>query len=330
MKRRDFLLALTGSVAVAQNVTASAHPTPATVSVDAFKHAIQTTPTAAFPVQRIKAHPIQNDANWQVTVSGLMDGNHQPITLQTLQTLPAVDTLRTIECIGNPAGGTMIGNAHWRGARAVDVLAGWAIPKKTTHAKFTAADGYQTAVSLDALQHPDTLFAYAMNHQPLTPEHGYPVRLLVVGTYGQKMVKSIKHIDFIDHIFKGYWESRGWSDDATVQTHAMIFPPQTEVFADETLTLRGIAFAGLRAIDRVEVRIDGGAWIAADLVKPDSPLAWTQWYLDWTPAHTGAYTLEVRATDEQGTTQSHEGQAPINAAFPNGNTHRHQITVTVI
>ena len=78
--------------------------------------------------------------------------------------------------------------------------------------------GRATDLWLDEVrQQPDAfLLAYAMNGEPLTPEHGYPVRLTADGKYGYKWCKWLTEIELVDHDVKGHYEgNRGWSDAAT-------------------------------------------------------------------------------------------------------------------
>ncbi|MBZ0308411.1 MAG: molybdopterin-dependent oxidoreductase [Anaerolineae bacterium] len=303
IKRRNFLLALTGSVSSTQRSNTS----------------------PKLYVQHHGSIPTVDFDTWSLTVQGLSE-----LTLkwQDMRWLTAVETARTLACIGNPVGGGCVGNAVWKGIRLLDVLPMGIIPADSTSARLTALDGYETAVSLDQLLHPDTLLAYQMNGVSLPREHGYPIRLLVGGTYGSKMPKWISKIEFINYEFKGYWESRGWSNRAEVQTHTLIFSPKSYEKIRQGVEIQGIAFAGYREIVSVEVRIDGGEWIPASLSQNETPLAWTQWSLVWQPAAPGKYTLEVRATDSAGFTQFAENHRLHNK--PNGASAIHKIVVEVV
>ncbi len=303
IKRRNFLLALTGSVSSTQ----------------------LSNPSPKLYVQHHSTIPRVDFDTWALTVRGLSEFL---LKWQDIRRLPAVETTRTLACIGNPVGGACIGTATWKGIRLLDALPSGIIPPNSTSARLTALDGYETAVSLDQFLQPDTLLAYQMNGAALPREHGYPIRLLVGGTYGSKMPKWISQIEFIDYEFKGYWESRGWSNRAEVQTHAVIFSPKNYEKIHSTVEIQGAAFAGYREIVAVEVRIDGGEWIPASLSKTESPLAWTQWSLVWQPAAPGKYMLEVRATDSTGFTQFAENHTLHNK--PNGASAIHKIVVEVV
>jgi len=92
--------------------------------------------------------------------------------------------------------------------------------------------------------------------------------------------------------------------------------------------LFGVAYAGTRPITRVEVRIDSGAWQAAELVQADSPNVWTQWSFDWT-ADAGHHSLFVRATDADGFTQTAEANTLFDGAFPDGTDRIHRIVTRI-
>jgi hypothetical protein len=96
-----------------------------------------------------------------------------------------------------------------------------------------------------------------MNGEPLTPEHGFPVRLLVPGIYGMKDVKWITRIEAVDTDIKGYWQRRGWDDRAEYKTMSRIDAPDSRVNGETTIA--GMAFAGDRGVSKIEVSTDGGA-----------------------------------------------------------------------
>ncbi len=264
---------------------------------------------------------------WRLEIDGLVD-NPVLLSYDDVLALPAVEEMRTLECIGNPVGGDLIGNAVWKGFYLEELLKEVGIQPGAVRAQFGAADGYWTSVDLEWIAQPGVLMAYEMNGEPLPPKHGFPLRILMPGLYGQKMPKWITNIRFTDEIVKGFWESRGWSDVASVQTNSQIWQPRNlEIVAGEAVVY-GIAYAAPREIVSVEVGINGEEWIEADLFKGPSPLVWTQWSAVW-QASPGDYRLSVRATDSDGFTQSTEGAGVLSQAFPNGTNAIHDIVVTV-
>ncbi len=263
--------------------------------------------------------PALKAEDWSLSVQGLVEN---PVTLDyaTLKTFPVYEDMRTLECIGNPLDGELIGNLMWKGFRFDEILKRANVKPNATHAKFWAADGYTTSVELKWITQPDVMMAYEVNGEPLSPKHGFPLRILMPGLYGQKMPRWITTIEFVDHYYQGYWESNGWSDVASVQTNSIIMTPPDgySMQAGTTVALQGVAWAGTRKITKVEVQIDNGDWTPAHLTQGPSPRAWTQWYLPWTPAAPGSYRIGVRASDETGFVQNAEADSIFGDSAPNG------------
>jgi DMSO/TMAO reductase YedYZ molybdopterin-dependent catalytic subunit len=264
---------------------------------------------------------------WRLEIDGLVD---TPISLSydEVLALPAVEEMRTLECIGNPVGGNLIGNAIWKGFLLDELLQQVGVQPEAIRAQFGAVDGYWTSVDLEWITQPGVLMAYQMNGEPLPPKHGFPLRILMPGLYGQKMPKWITNIRFTDKIVDGFWEGRGWSDVASVQTNSQIWQPRNLESVTGQVVIYGIACSAPREIVKVEVGIDDAEWIEAELLKGPSPLVWTQWNAVW-QASPGDYTLSVRATDSEGFTQSTGGSGVLQSAYPDGTNAIHDIVITV-
>jgi DMSO/TMAO reductase YedYZ molybdopterin-dependent catalytic subunit len=174
---------------------------------------------------------------------------------------------------------------------------------------------------------PETLLVYLMNGNTLPQDHGYPVRVLVPNIYGMKNVKWLRSIEVAAFDKLGYWQEQGWSDGAVVNTGARIdLPARTLRWSGGEVTIAGIAFAGARGISKVELSFDGGrSWQAAKLEAAAGPLTWRRWSTRWTPPNTGTHTLQARATDGRGDTETPVSRQP----FPNGATGYHVLQVNV-
>ena len=115
--------------------------------------------------------------------------------------------------------------------------------------------------------------------------------------------KWVKLVELSDSVYLGYWQTRGWSNDATVNTAAFIRVPQDGATVSlsqnsGSVFLGGVAYAGDRGISKVEVSVDGGTtWEQATLKQPASKLSWVLWAFEWRPNKTGQYTIYARATD---------------------------------
>jgi len=163
------------------------------------------------------------------------------------------------------------------------------------------------------------LLVWAMNAQPLLPQHGFPLRLIVPGWYGMASVKWLNHIELIDHPFDGHQQVKTYiyrkdpndpgTPVTTIKVKSLMVPPGIpEWYSDRRLvepgpiTLHGKAWSGKGTpINQVEV-CDNGTWHSATLDRDTGKYAWRSWYYDW-QATPGAHSLQCRATDAEGNTQ---------------------------
>ena len=106
----------------------------------------------------------------------------------------------------------------WEGFLIKDLLQEAGINNKTQVVIFYAYDGYSTSLPLDFLMSKDILIAYKMNGLVLPPERGFPFQLVAESKYGYKWIKWITQIELSDNeAYKGYWESRGFPNDADLR-----------------------------------------------------------------------------------------------------------------
>jgi DMSO/TMAO reductase YedYZ molybdopterin-dependent catalytic subunit len=285
----------------------------------------ELTPTERFYRIDIDTHPptIAGEG-WSLQVAGLFS-RPRPLTLAALMAYPAVMQPITLSCISNPIGGDLIGTSNWVGARLRDVLADLGLHTEAQQLSITAADGFYESVTMADMLDPRTLLVYGMNGETLSIEHGFPLRIYIPNHYGMKQPKWITRIEAIDHEGSGYWVERGWSKEAHPQIISIIDIVARNVAEAGSVMVGGIAWAGDRGIQQVEVQIDEGAWSAAELrVPPLSPLTWVQWRYDGR-VPPGRHTFRVRATDGTGTLQIGAASAPA----PNGATGYHALTASV-
>ncbi len=269
--------------------------------------------------------PIALD-RWALTFGGSV---RRPARLSydDLLTRPQTRMIATLECIGNPVGGDAIGTAEWGGVRLNALLDEAGVDPQGVDVVLRGADGYSDSIPVSRAMRDEVLVATRMNGVPLPPEHGYPARLIVPGIYGMKNVKWLTGIEIVPQDYRGYWQERGWPDDAFVRLSSRIdLPGDRETIALPRYTAKGIAFGGLARIPRVEVSTNGGAdWQSAALLPPLSPHAWTLWTYDWAIPGPGEYTLMVRATNEDGVGQAWQPGAPSA-----GTAGVHAITVAAV
>jgi DMSO/TMAO reductase YedYZ molybdopterin-dependent catalytic subunit len=271
--------------------------------------ALEITPTNDFyEVSKNAFDPIVDAGRWRLEIAGMVE-NPFVLTYDDLKALPAVEQYATLCCISNEVGGDLIGNALWRGVRLKDLLQKATLKPGVVDIVLRARDDYTDSISLERAMQDGTLLVYEMNGEPLTPTHGFPLRLIVPGIYGMKNVKWISRIEAIDYDLRGYWQRRGWDDRAEYKTMSRIDAPDGAVKSEATIA--GIAFAGDRGVSKVEVSTDGGkSWEPAEIKAPLSPYTWALWHKPWTPAATGKHRVVVRATDGKGNVQTSQFAPP--------------------
>ena len=112
---------------------------------------------------------------------------------------------------------------HWgrvlvRGARLWEVLQACGVQRQAEKIAFRGAEGFSTDLFLrEVAAEPERfLLVYEMNGEPLTGEHGFPLRVAAIGKYAYKWCKWLTEISVLNYDFKGHYEgNRGWSDTAT-------------------------------------------------------------------------------------------------------------------
>ncbi|MEV6153949.1 molybdopterin-dependent oxidoreductase [Nonomuraea sp. NPDC052129] len=271
--------------------------------------------------------PHVDPRQWTLRIHGMVDRPVE-ITYADLLKRPLTESYVTLTCVSNEVGGEYIGNARWLGARMADLLRDAGLQSGADMLLSTSDDGFTAGTPVDVVMDGrDALFAIAMNGEALPVEHGFPVRQVVPGLYGYvsatKWVVDVKVTRFDRD--EAYWTPRGWSAKGPIKTESRIDLPKpgASVTAGRT-TIAGVAWAQHTGIDAVEVRVDRGEWRQAKLAQVPGPDTWRQWSLDW-DLTAGKHTIEVRATDAAGRTQT-EQQAP---PAPDGASGWHSIQVNV-
>ncbi|MFL6492779.1 MAG: molybdopterin-dependent oxidoreductase [Nitrososphaera sp.] len=279
--------------------------------------------------------------NWRLNIRGLIKSGPQQFTYEELKTMPSTSEFATLECISDKIDGDLISTAYWKGVSLKSILEKAQVLPEAIYIIFRCSDGYDVGIPIDRGLMDGTILAYEMNGVPLPPEHGFPVRAIVPGLYGMMNAKWITDIELVDRVYEGFWQRRGWANNAKYQTHSKIAFPGDALrnrFEELSTTttnaaaigskspIAGIAFAGDRGISKVEVSTDGGnTWQTANIKDPLSSNSWVLWALDWIPQNKGKYNIIVRATDKAGSMQT----AEIRDNYPNGSTGYHSVEETV-
>jgi DMSO/TMAO reductase YedYZ molybdopterin-dependent catalytic subunit len=216
--------------------------------------------------------------------------------------------------------------------------------------KFTGADqgqihteevnSYARSLPLVVAMHPDTMLVWEMNGQPLSKQHGYPLRLVVPGWYGMASVKWLQEISILSEPFKGFFQSQeyvylgenGIPDHMPVtnmRVRSLILTPENEFeIEDGPIQISGIAWSGDGKVTKVELSFNEGQnWFKANLNPADSDYGMARWEYVWNPNQLGEYTIIARAFD------SHGKKQPLNSRWNKGGygnnvTHRIILTIT--
>jgi DMSO/TMAO reductase YedYZ molybdopterin-dependent catalytic subunit len=271
--------------------------------------------------------PQLSRADWKLRIHGLVD-REITYTFDDLKDFEPVEVAVTLACVSNPVGGELISNAIWTGYRVRDLLARSGIRPDADMVLSTSVDGFTAGTPVEALtDERDSLLAIGMNGDPLPVEHGYPARLVVPGLYGfvsaTKWVVDLELTRF-DRA-EAYWTKLGWSAKAPIKTQSRIDVPRTGARLDAgPVTVGGVAWAQLRGVKAVEVRIDDGPWQPATLGAAYSNDTWRLWTYEWQAAP-GSHTITVRATDNTGAVQTEQSAPPA----PDGATGWPTVSVRV-
>ena len=266
--------------------------------------------------------PEIDDDTWSLSVGGAAAGESYELGFDDLLDHPeSTSQVVTMVCISNQVGGDLVSTGRWRGVPLRALVEQAAPDGEVVDVVTKSADGYTEALPWAYVRdHPEVLVAYGLNGRTLSTEHGAPARLLVPGRYGMRSTKWLTDVELstADHV--AYWEERGWDEEAVVNTLSYIRAVQRR---GGRVAVGGVAYAGFRGVDRVEVSLDGGdTWLDADLEEPPGELAWHRWRAV-TERAPGELSVRTRATDGTGEVQTKIPSQP----HPAGSTGWHRKTV---
>lgn len=268
---------------------------------------------------------------WHLEIGGLVQ-NAATWRFQDLTGFKPTTQETTLMCISNGLDAGLISNAVWKGLPLRDLLDQAGVLSGAARVRLHGVDNYTDTIPLEKAMEPTTLLAYEMNGTPLPDRHGYPLRVIVPGYFGEKNVKWITKVEVTDMNAQGFYEAQGWGPDFTVPTRSRIDVPDDWMFVslsklNAPIEVKGIAFGGDRGISRVELSFDDGqTWSDAEIYYSGGNLAWSLWKAPWTPTATGDYALVVRATDGEGDVQEwEEDRGPFSGV---SGLHRINVRVT--
>jgi sulfite oxidase len=298
------------------------------------------TPVGRFFKRNHAPIPRIAPATYRLVVDGLV-ARPLSLTLADLGRFERAEVAATLQCAGNrrdelhalgptpgetPWHAGAIGNAVWAGVRLADVLAEAGVQDGARHVAFTGLDrvekdgktfGFGGSISLEKARSGEALLADTMNGEPLPPEHGGPLRVVVPGVIGARSVKWVGHIAVQAEESDNHYQQRAyklfppeedgrtadWGTKPSIQdfpVSAVLTAPSPETpVAAGPVVLRGYAVTGGgRRLTGVEVSTDGGAtWQPARLASEGTRWTWRLWEAP-VELRAGVYEGAVRAWDE--------------------------------
>ncbi|MGO7280278.1 sulfite oxidase [Rhizobium ruizarguesonis] len=302
-------------------------------------------PTELFFVRNHFSSPDLDARDWRLRVSGAVE---RPIELDldSIKAMRSTTFTAVVECAGNgrvyyepPKEGLQwqngaVGNAAWTGVLLREILEMAGVKRTAREVLLAGADSgvvdtnkktaspgpiaFARSLPLEKAIADSTILAYSMNEEPLTRDHGYPLRAVVGGWFGMAWVKWITHITVVEQPFLGYWQARDyfrWERSlgeprlvplAEMEVKAQIARPVqgARLIAGQPYRIFGAAWSGEAVIRQVQVCTgDGRGWREGRLLETERPFAWRLWEYMWTPEEVGRYILRCRAIDGAGCVQ---------------------------
>ena len=295
-------------------------------------------PSRHFYLRNHFAIPSLDGERYRLSVRGLVE-RPLDMSLRELHNLPSESRVVTLECAGNgrslfdpaapgePWGLGAVSTAEWTGVPLVELLDRAGMQPGAAEVIFRGADGgrvagvdalirFERSLPVDQIHETGALLAYAMNGEPLSAPHGYPLRLIVPGWYAVASVKWLTEIIITDKDFDGYFQTTKywyeWVRDGReerepvtlLNVRALIVTPESGMRLTRGETaIRGVAWSGAARIAKVEVSLNGGPWQEARMIGEGRRGAWQWWELLASLEQVGPLVVRARATDMAGRTQ---------------------------
>ena len=275
--------------------------------------------------------PVIDPSTWKLEIGGLVK-KPTALTLADIKARPRQEVTFTVECSGNtglPFFNGGIGNARWAGTPLAPILEEAEVLDSGIEVVFWGADegeikkaddvkfkqNFARSMSLTEAMDPKNILCYEMNGTPLPPDNGFPLRLIAPGWYGIANAKWLKRIEVRDQRFENQFMGRDYvtlreedhnGETVWVETSVgrarLKSAPARVTRTGKDYRIVGAAWGA--PIDRVEVKIDDGPWMAATMDAADkAEFAWQMWSIDWPNPPAGEHTVTSRAIDTSGNVQ---------------------------
>jgi DMSO/TMAO reductase YedYZ molybdopterin-dependent catalytic subunit len=283
------------------------------------------TPTPRFFVRTRASGGLTRRPRWQVRVGGL-DRESTTLDLDALLPLARPQGVHLLECAGNVEPFGLMSAARWHGIplrTVLDRVAPWPAGHRVlvtgdddaSYAWRTSVAGASWIFSSDDLTRTGAFLATGMNDEPLTPDHGGPLRLVVPGWYACSAIKWVASIDWVHEEVLATSQMREFAgrthqrdvprlardyESPAIDTAAM--PVRVERWQNAGgvfYRLVGIVWGGTVPTNALEVQCGAGAPFVpvSESPLPTTTSTWSLWTHDWRPGVPGVYELAVRVRD---------------------------------
>lgn len=292
-------------------------------------------------VQHYGQPEIDNDT-WRLRVTGMVD-NELEFSLSDLMNRQTTGRQIGFECGGNSQRlfHGLIGNADWRGVSLADILRQAGIQEGAKEIVFFGADlateeirgrevekAFARSLSVTDAMREENMLAFEMNGEPLPHYHGKPVRLLVPGWYGVANVKWLTQIHVQSTRYMGRFMGRDYVTlkkenvggvDRWVENSVTTMNLKSSIIRVTELggrySIQGFVLNDGTPLRSVEVKIDDGPWLTAEMNPDNTQYSWKLFSLDWPNPEAGEHTLVSRVTDINGNVQATQEELPEKVSY---------------
>jgi len=275
---------------------------------------------------------------WRLRIDGFVERPAEFALDELVRRPDRRDIAVTLECSGNSGGprfmNGLVGNAVWTGVSLANLLKECGVKSDAREVVFFGLDSEKEAKwqaenaeytsthgrSIPVQDTEEALLAFAMNGQPLSQEHGFPLRLIVPGWYGMTQVKWLTRIEVMDRRYEGRHMARNYHSLRAVER------PEGTLWIDTSISknnlksvvakvtrqsagdrfeykVAGAAWGGPAKIESVELQVDGGLWRSATIDQRNGDFGWLLWSYKWQYAQPGRHILVSRAINARGEIQ---------------------------
>jgi DMSO/TMAO reductase YedYZ molybdopterin-dependent catalytic subunit len=284
------------------------------------------TPNDRFYIRTRRPDQLDDRKPWKINLHGLIK-SPQELTMDDLRPMVETQGTHLMECAGNPRGFQfgLLSAANWSGvplpavlrrakprsADALVLISGFDQHSQPSEQSMAGASWIFTQVQLEAS---GAFLATEMNGVPLSPDHGFPVRLVMPGWYGCTCIKWVNEIALVDEAVPSTGQMREFAQrthQAGIPASARDFRPanidmaampvrveQWRVGQQLEYRVVGILWGGTRCTSALEIRFNPNTdYVPVDSYHHQTNATWTLWTHLWQPKVPGKYWIQLRVAD---------------------------------